>query len=628
MSAILTLENVGGLKGKQEFELKRGKVNVITGPNGIGKSSVTKGLALLLSTSTDRMIFDEHCEEHSEALALGIVSSGSKPRQNLVNIHSDRAKIELINQSFKDSIAISRAGAVETCPQNGNSNFLYAGILSKYSRLFRNIQDGRNDFQWIVQKLSLAKYYDKYRDELITPLLSELAEQLSVAQAKEKGLRGLVDKQQELVNGLQRLRIEKEKLSKVDETLAPHRKKVQEKVDNLSVNILNLRADNSKIQETISGIDRQIVEFTKKKNEIDAQLRKIQLELKEDQSQKLNELKKKIEQLVEKRYVRQGELNVIQPAIDFLRESGGKSCACPLCNSGQISLEKAKSKYNTIHDDIEKYSSEIAKLNRTDRAIQNRTDELKSERADLLKEQGDSIFELNKALKDSKNASNLKGRLSGNIEDVKDKERQLVSLQNELTEIDKRYDPNTQKKLRVLSEQMGGIEERLRQINNEIENSKIVHQGITLHPSVVQKILEAQIAFLKSIEEHCTSRSEEQQQKARKEFNLTIGKMIERLDFEDLKEVHLNQENQLFIERLDAKTKKVVLQDIKTLAESEKLIIAIMLQIALKETYLKDVPFLVLDDIQDFDDNRRKVVMDYLTEKARDNNWCVVVTAL
>jgi DNA repair exonuclease SbcCD ATPase subunit len=85
----------------------------------------------------------------------------------------------------------------------------------------------------------------------------------------------------------------------------------------------------------------------------------------------------------------------------------------------------------------------------------------------------------------------------------------------------------------------------------------------------------------------------------------------------------------LYVERLDPKTSNYVFQPVNTLSESEKLSIALILQVALKETYMPDIPFFILDGVvQDFDEDRRAKVMDYLRGKSEERDWFIVVTQL
>ena len=101
------------------------------------------------------------------------------------------------------------------------------------------------------------------------------------------------------------------------------------------------------------------------------------------------------------------------------------------------------------------------------------------------------------------------------------------------------------------------------------------------------------------------------------------------LDFKEFKEVKLNKDFRLYIERLDPRTKEYVSQLVSTLSTSEKLTIALILQIAIKETYLRHVPFLILDDVmEDFDEDRRNKIYHYLAKKAKEQDWIIISTKL
>jgi DNA repair exonuclease SbcCD ATPase subunit len=124
-------------------------------------------------------------------------------------------------------------------------------------------------------------------------------------------------------------------------------------------------------------------------------------------------------------------------------------------------------------------------------------------------------------------------------------------------------------------------------------------------------------------------RAEEQRQKAAVEFNTNIKKLIESLGFKEFRTIRLDNAYRLYVERLDPKTSNYVFQPVNTLSESEKLSIALILQVALKETYMPDIPFFIIDGvIQDFDEDRRVKVLDYLSNKAEERDWFIVVTRL
>ena len=104
---------------------------------------------------------------------------------------------------------------------------------------------------------------------------------------------------------------------------------------------------------------------------------------------------------------------------------------------------------------------------------------------------------------------------------------------------------------------------------------------------------------------------------------------MKNLGFTDFRNVRLNKDYRLYIERLNPDTKDYVYQQPKTLSTSEKLAIALVLQLALKETYMINIPFFILDDIlEDFDEERTQKVIDYLARRAQQEGLFIVITKL
>jgi DNA repair exonuclease SbcCD ATPase subunit len=85
----------------------------------------------------------------------------------------------------------------------------------------------------------------------------------------------------------------------------------------------------------------------------------------------------------------------------------------------------------------------------------------------------------------------------------------------------------------------------------------------------------------------------------------------------------------LYVERFDERSGEYVLQQVKTLSTSEKSAIALILQIALKQMYIPDLDFLILDDVLgNFDEDKKIKILDYLSNKAREEDWYIILTTL
>ena len=74
-------------------------------------------------------------------------------------------------------------------------------------------------------------------------------------------------------------------------------------------------------------------------------------------------------------------------------------------------------------------------------------------------------------------------------------------------------------------------------------------------------------------------------------FNQNIESLIKKLGFKEFRSIKLNDNYQLYVERLDESSGEYVLQQVKTLSTSEKSAISLILQIALKQMYIPDLDF-------------------------------------
>jgi DNA repair exonuclease SbcCD ATPase subunit len=139
------------------------------------------------------------------------------------------------------------------------------------------------------------------------------------------------------------------------------------------------------------------------------------------------------------------------------------------------------------------------------------------------------------------------------------------------------------------------------------------------------------IEVLKDRITYLEKRGEEEREQAAKRFNENVNLLMTNLDFQEFRTVRLtgSPNYRIYVERYDPKKKDYKSQEVGTLSTSEKMAISIILQIALKETYLRSLPFLILDDVlEDFDSKRRDRVIDYLKEKVEKEGWFIIATRL
>lgn len=67
-------------------------------------------------------------------------------------------------------------------------------------------------------------------------------------------------------------------------------------------------------------------------------------------------------------------------------------------------------------------------------------------------------------------------------------------------------------------------------------------------------------------------------------------------------------------------------QSIASLSTTERSVIAVILQIALKEAFLPDYPLFIIDEIiMDFDRERANKLVKYLLRSSKERMWLVIL---
>ena len=117
----------------------------------------------------------------------------------------------------------------------------------------------------------------------------------------------------------------------------------------------------------------------------------------------------------------------------------------------------------------------------------------------------------------------------------------------------------------------------------------------------------------------------EQRNGAAKKFNSTINNVIEELKLEDFEDIHIDLEDyRLIVVRKGGK-----IQPLGALGGAERGIIGGILQISCKQTYLKDIPFFIGDDIiLEFDPDMSETFMNYLKKLAVEDDLFIIITKI
>lgn len=632
MKANITIVNVGGLKGEHVYQFERGKVNLIEASNSGGKTSIIKALVAVLSIPESGLEGDYFL---TEAEKLGIKTDIKNPQEGFVNIHSDEAMVKLEVNGFIHVYRVKANGAIIEAPSAGEEKFLLGGIISNDSKILRQLHgtDERDvepdNFRWAVEKLSYASRYIKMT-EILKTLKEDVLERKYHIEAKIERFADLHKKLEKLKTEKRDVEKELQKLRpkfKGAENLIDERNRIREEINKIEEDKGKVRGEISRYKETIRELEKEIKELTKKLEKKAGELAEINTKrLEKEVRERENEINKEVEKLKSERSELDGILNLLLTAQAKLRKERDK-VLCPLCEDGKISYKQVTSRLEYLRKERDTIGNSIMSLNKEKDIINKK-----------LKEEIEKEKSLVEEIRDLKQEKKIKEM---NYDNAKAEFLQLETLLNEYEEKINNYQKRL-KDIKITSEdkditalynelenRSAEISVRISDIIKEFEESSITINNKNVEPKIVKKIYDKQLEFLQKLIDFSEKRAEEQRQEAARKFNTNIAKLMTELEFKEFRTVKLNDEYKLYIERFNPKTDEYVFQQAQTLSTSEKLTIALILQLSLKETYIPDIPFFIIDDIiEDFDDDRRNKILDYLSQKAKENNWFVISTKL
>jgi len=163
--------------------------------------------------------------------------------------------------------------------------------------------------------------------------------------------------------------------------------------------------------------------------------------------------------------------------------------------------------------------------------------------------------------------------------------------------------------------------------NNELikENSKITIFDIDIPIEKADIILKSLSSELEIVDSYFIEKIKDQRLGAANEFNETIEQVIEELKLKDFEKIYINLEDY----RLVVVRKGGKMQPLGALGGAERGVIGGILQISCKQTYLKDIPFFVGDDIiLEFDPEMSKVFIEYLKKLAVEEDLFIIITQI
>lgn len=634
MIAELTIENIGGLRGKNKYQLESGKLNIIKASNAGGKTSLVRGIASVLSIPNNGQ-YDIFFLR--EAQKLGIKTDERNPRESLVNIHARIAKAELKYGETFESYELEKNGNYLRLPSKGDQRFLFAGLLSGSSKVLRQLdgmdeENEPDDFLWAVTRLSNAKNYDDISEHLKTSR-EDIAERKTRTEKELERISSLESDKKNLEHELEviedKLTELEPKFRKVSPDLIARRKNTGREIEKQTKEIGKKKGELSKSEQEANNMAGNVEKTKAEIKKIEDDLKNIDLEYSKGLvEKKIEEINREISNLKKARTEIEGKLSLFQIAQVELRERKDE-VKCPLCGDGTISFNEITENLEELRKKKNGFNANILDLNQEKSKLERSFVELKEKKTNIETSLESRKTTLNNLMNAQKSKERDTNQLHFDIERI---EKKIEDLNQKLEKLKQGINPEDEKinnQYSELEKERAQISIRIGEILEKLKQTSIEVQGISVDLKTAIEISEKSMKTMDHCIEYCRTKAEEQRRKASERFNTHIKKLMENLRFEEFRTVKLNNEYKLYVERLNPETGDYVFQQVRSLSTSEKLSVALILQLALKETYIPDTRFFILDEIiEDFDEERGKEILDYLEKKAGETDWFVIVTKL
>lgn len=674
----LVLENIRRFK-RAEFVFKK-CLNIIKGANTLGKTTIIKALISVFSFPIKRKELIE------EADTQGIMSiSGKNPQ---IKLGENRGRISLHLDSGKVLDVFLRNSEIITS-NSGDERGILTLALTKESRIYRQVITGDSNFGWILSLLSMASEYEKayklIRDlnenlELKLEKFREIQKELNAIDNMKKSL---IAELENLSNEANRIEVAKKqlimKIPQIPSEIKEEYDDLLKQVEEISRRIKIYEAEKKKLQEklniSIAPLRKVEEELKILKNEskrlntnlemIVEEKQKIQeniVNMEAESAQKIQELEDQIERIEEKRIKLAEEkgkyFNMEQIKIrilDLLEKEHAEKVKCPCCGASDIDKEfiertlnevkvkirelnskllelvskkdKLKMKRNNIKKELESYKARLEKLEEEETKVRKELEEVRIRINEYQNRYTAMRSKIESAEKRIKRDIQRYNRL---ISDEANKLNRIRNRKKKLELIIKEYTKGKEKINRKLGELEGklqSIRDREAKIKNELnqlENKKVPEIKINDEHSIpINKAIIIYQNWKKTLEivlEKIVNIINKQKREAMTRFNKSVRRLLREWGFE-FNAVYLDEKYFLRIKR----DEEII--PLSSLSASERNALAILLQRAVKEAYLPDIPIFALDGtLLDFDPRKANKILDYLKGVAKRTGEAILVT--
>ena len=582
----LSIENIGGLFGRSDYELRPG-LNLISAPNATGKSSLIHALQALVLEDRELRTRDYFLNSFGEFARVELIQadgtsfarrlSGSSNGSLSVGgapIHSEGAKVNMFCIASEDNELIDRV-------KTGRS---LRSTLLDFSE-FRHYEILATLFE--AQRAERSSRIGQFRDQRAQ--LETLRSQLRVRQQNLESLE------------IERRALREIPVDKIVENEQDARRLAQAQKD-LNESTRELRASEGERERLKNSLDTQI----NQRQRFSEIVRQFESEH-PDVEQELSDMDKEIERTRNEIRGLRDEMQRVQDRVqdtnhNWTRHLKYTEDECFACG-GVISPEELRERQRTLDSRKREIAKDVSERQWRLEHLQRERNEFSQNIIRIKSEFRARILEADREI--DQRTRQLK-RAEARIEE-------LLPARKNLSELVRQLEAHFDGEVRELLENQRRVDERIARTD---QDAKTLQSRIQDIGDVQQEIvsLEEEISFFSQASRYMTIKAEEVKNAVKVMFNGHISEVYRLLQFdEDFEQIYLDDQFNLKIIRSFQGQRK--LATINTLSRSEKETVALVLMLAGREAYLSDFQFFIADETSFFDPTRFNRIVTYLSER-------------
>lgn len=531
--------NIGGIRQELELEIPK-SVTIYKAPNAYGKTSLARALVSLL-TSTIKA-------------------------EDLLNVFSDEGYVEVKidgKEYYRRIKRVKNRLIEEKKLIQDDEVYPLIVYFSPENKLVNHIIGNNNDIEWFISTVSKIQELKKRREEIEQKLQASKGE-LERLEREYREVLEIQEKIRILDEELERLEKESESISllnKVDTTLLTTRKN---RLDELKEKIKLKKEELEENEKKIEKVNKEIENLENKISSIN----------KESLLNELEKINSTLQTLTRDKNSLEVETKLLERILEDLKEADkAHSTTCYLCGNTvdptiwKVRIEKITEELRIKQNHYDKITKDVYELQARKTQIEQLLRELEQSQSELLK---------------------LKSKREELLQKIEILRYQIGDLERQKREMEERFNrPDVSISFEI---QKDVISKKIEELRAARDKYIYELQLLGMPTSILEKI-SMKRKEIESLEEEAEKLQREYIRRltaVREEFARLSKIILKELDF-DLN-VEIDNNNKLRVYRNNVEL------ELRKLATSEKISIALILILAALKAYYQNIPFFIVDE--------------------------------